>query len=266
MAQQNVFLGLPLLLLAEEVVLLVEDGESLLFCPPPTGTSDLVSYLTLGHAALVDDAGSNMRYATRDQLTQWDESRSADVRAQQEAAASSQAITGVPKGPDNSEAASKKRQVREAKKAAAAAAKASLLAAETLNEPAALDDISQLLTTEEAHPDAADETVADSVEPQASSTSPPLPMHTVTIPATSSSLPWLSSLTLSAPVPSSSLYPTSNFVHSTLASATEARIWNYPSTLEERARCAVFRSLHKQGYWMGGGLKFGGDWLVYPGS
>lgn len=53
--------------------------------------------------------------------------------------------------------------------------------------------------------------------------------------------------------------------YSTIASARAAGIWDYPSTLNERAKCGVFRGLWEQGYFMGGGIKFGGDYLVYPG-
>lgn len=53
--------------------------------------------------------------------------------------------------------------------------------------------------------------------------------------------------------------------YSTLKEASEAGLWTYPNTPEESARCAVFHDLWKQGYYMGNGLRFGGDWLVYPG-
>lgn len=53
--------------------------------------------------------------------------------------------------------------------------------------------------------------------------------------------------------------------YSTIVSAKAAGIWEYPSNLQERARCGVFRDLWEQGYFMGGGIKFGGDYLVYPG-
>jgi len=53
---------------------------------------------------------------------------------------------------------------------------------------------------------------------------------------------------------------------STLESAKAAGIWNFPATLHEKARCAVFRDLWEQGYFMGSGIKFGGDYLVYPGQ
>ena len=76
------------------------------------------------------------------------------------------------------------------------------------------------------------------------------PQYTVNIPASSSLLPWSS--------PDTGTY-------TTLAEAQTAGVWNYPSTHHERAKCGVFRSLWEQGYFMGGGIKFGGDYLVYPG-
>jgi tRNA-splicing endonuclease subunit Sen34 len=70
--------------------------------------------------------------------------------------------------------------------------------------------------------------------------------YTVHVPASSSRLEW---------------YTPDSHLHSTI----EAGIWKYPSTLQERARCGVFRSLWEQGYYMGVGIKFGGEYLVYPG-
>ena len=54
--------------------------------------------------------------------------------------------------------------------------------------------------------------------------------------------------------------------YETLDAARAACVWSYPSSAEERARCEVFRDLWEKGYYMGGGSKFGGDWLVYPGA
>jgi hypothetical protein len=52
----------------------------------------------------------------------------------------------------------------------------------------------------------------------------------------------------------------------TLQEARDAGVWTYPSNQEERAKCAVFADLWQKGYYMGNGLRFGGDWLVYPGT
>lgn len=75
--------------------------------------------------------------------------------------------------------------------------------------------------------------------------------YTVVIPTSSTTFEWYDA-------DPSCAYPT-------IAAAKEAGIWEYPSTLQERARCGVFRDLWEQGYFMGGGIKFGGDYLVYPG-
>lgn len=77
-----------------------------------------------------------------------------------------------------------------------------------------------------------------------------IPTYTVVVPGTSSSFSWYT--------PEPHTYPT-------IQSAKDAGIWSYPSDLTERAKCAVFRDLWEKGYHMGGGLKFGGDFLVYPG-
>jgi len=76
--------------------------------------------------------------------------------------------------------------------------------------------------------------------------------YVITIPASSSSLEWYSPTQASA-------------IYHTLASAREAGVWTYPSTLPERARCGVFKDLWHKGYFMGGGIKFGGEYLIYPG-
>ena len=52
----------------------------------------------------------------------------------------------------------------------------------------------------------------------------------------------------------------------TLEAAYAAGVWTYPSTLRERAKCAVFEHLHAQGYYLSTGLRFGGDFVVYPGD
>jgi len=78
-----------------------------------------------------------------------------------------------------------------------------------------------------------------------------IPPYTVAIPTTSNDFDW---------------YTATGHTHATLASARDAGVWNYPSTEDERAKCAVFRDLWEKGYYMGGGSKFGGDWLVYPGD
>jgi tRNA-splicing endonuclease subunit Sen34 len=76
------------------------------------------------------------------------------------------------------------------------------------------------------------------------------PTYTIVVPGTSASFLW---------------YTPEPHTYSTVQAAKNAGIWSYPSDLAERAKCAVFRDLWEKGYYMGGGLKFGGDFLVYPG-
>ncbi len=80
---------------------------------------------------------------------------------------------------------------------------------------------------------------------------PPPPMYNIVVPAESTSLSWYH--------PDSSRYDS-------MTAAKEAGLWSYPSNLQERAKCGIFRSLWEQGYFMGSGIKFGGDYLVYPGK
>jgi tRNA-splicing endonuclease subunit Sen34 len=75
-------------------------------------------------------------------------------------------------------------------------------------------------------------------------------LYTVVIPASSTSFEW---------------YNDNTCLFTTIQAAKEAGIWEYPSNLHERAKCGVFRGLWEQGMYMGGGIKFGGDYLVYPG-
>lgn len=75
--------------------------------------------------------------------------------------------------------------------------------------------------------------------------------YTVTIPTSSSRLDWY--------------YPKEHVYH-TIATARSAGFWSFPLTSEERARCGIFRALWEKGYYMGCGIKFGGEYLVYPGA
>ena len=75
--------------------------------------------------------------------------------------------------------------------------------------------------------------------------------YTVHIVGTSDHLPW---------------YQPHTQAYHTLHEAKAAKLWTYPTTAFQRAKCAVFHDLWKKGYYMGGGLKFGGDFLVYRGG
>ena len=61
--------------------------------------------------------------------------------------------------------------------------------------------------------------------------------------------------------------------YSDLQQAAQAGVYIYPPTKMTakgvtlaRARCDVYEDLWKKGYYLGSGLKFGGDFLAYPGD
>jgi tRNA-splicing endonuclease subunit Sen34 len=122
------------------------------------------------------------------------------------------------------------------------------------SKDSSMSDKAQLIREQRAARRAA--TTVNKIEAEVSEDpikAPPLstvPTYTVVLPGTSTSFSWYT--------PEPHAYPTTQ-------AAKDAGIWSYPSNLTERAKCAVFRDLWEQGYYMGGGLKFGGDFLVYPG-
>lgn len=214
LSQQNVFLGVPLVLQPEEAVLLVDKGRDLLLTFKIKGSYQ--DYM-LGFALLVDDpaAHSSPELAA---LERWNSERKELVQSQV-AALEAKDTKDHSKDRSLSEKAQQKREEREARRVAAAANKT---------------DADPGLVVAEA-PIRPPQTV---------------PAYTVVVPGTSTSFPW---------------YTPTPHTYSTIQAAKHAGIWSYPSDLIERAKCAVFRDLWDKGYYMGGGLKFGGDFLVYPG-
>ena len=83
-------------------------------------------------------------------------------------------------------------------------------------------------------------------------------VYTVSVPTTSDKFAWYDYNDDAA--------SSQRHTYETLDAARAARVWSFPSSAEERVRCEVFRDLWEKGYYMGGGSKFGGDWLVYPGA
>ena len=214
LSQQNVFLGVPLSLLPEEAVLLVEKGEK----PSLTSGTLEISWGRIGFAVLIDDpsAHSSPELVA---LENWNLERSNSIQDQIAAKSGNE---GNRKDRSISEKAQQKRDQREARRAASA------------NKT---DANASLGVVEDPIP-----------EPRPPQTTP---AYTVVIPGTSTSFSW---------------YTPEPHAYSTVQAAKDAGIWSYPSNLSERAKCAVFRDLWEKGYSMGGGLKFGGDFLVYPGA
>jgi tRNA-splicing endonuclease subunit Sen34 len=77
--------------------------------------------------------------------------------------------------------------------------------------------------------------------------------HSITIPSTSSNLEWYN-------------VQLGENAFGSLSSAARAGLWHYPSTANQRARCAAFDAFRAKEYYMGKGLRFGGDFVVYPGE
>lgn len=211
LSQQNVFLGVPLVLLPEEAVLLVSKQL----------------------AVFVDDPHAH-RPPAPTELAQWNKERIASVHAQLAAAEAKEVAERGSVSRAMSEEAVRKRREREEKRAAAARAKAIAEGADPDSVP-----LPHAPVPSQERPATPSASLANAV-------------YTVTVPADSAAeLSWYS--------PEASMY-------TTLEDAKAAGVWTYPSTPFERAKCEVFRDLWEKGHYMGGGIKFGGDFLVYPGD
>ncbi|KAG9019600.1 tRNA-splicing endonuclease subunit [Tulasnella sp. 427] len=222
LAQQNVFLGLPLSLMAEEAVYLVEKGV----------------------AVLLDNASANTIPPSSAELAEWRKGVVDYRTASQDHLAKLRKEKEVSKGKQDTEEAQRKRMAREARKKSAPAS-------DPLHSTAEGNSEVPLTTTtaaEELFVPNEEETTPHQAkakdDKKAEDTS-----YTVLIPSTTEDHPWFQPP-----------------VYETIDAAKEAGVWTYPSTPIERAKCAVYKDLIDQGYFLGGGLKFGGDWLVYPGD
>lgn len=200
LSQQNVFLGVPLILMPEEAVYLVEKQGAVFvndcqghFTPSDAQLQNWVSEQdALSHQLLISHIKETGRSAP---------------------------------GHVMSEAALKKRREREESKAKL-----------TVTDQDAALDTSPALTP-----------IQSAQGTHQSST------YTLTIPASSTTFDWY--------LPNSE-----GCVYSSVESAKQAGIWDFPSSPHERSRCAIFRDLREKGYFIGGGIKFGGEYLVYPGD
>ncbi|KAJ9091119.1 hypothetical protein QFC20_007726 [Naganishia adeliensis] len=195
-AQQNLFLGLPLVLMPEEVVLLLENE---------------ICHLVYTPRAIRPPTPHEIAQHTADRLTSIHEMQVAAVAAAEEKKRAFQSKREGGKG--------KREERRKEGK-----------------EEAGLFVPPPPTTTATATPTSS----------QAYFSS--VPSH-----LTTSTHPWF------RPTEGESLF------HS-LPSAREAGVWTYPSTPLERARCATFRKVWTEGMFMGQGVKFGGEFLVYPGD
>jgi len=192
LSQQNIFLGLPLVLMEEEVVLLLEEG----------------------FAFLIDDPNAHLQ-PNQDVAFEWNK------RSKQQASLTGTSTPGQQEPTKEkhalSETALAKRAARQRKREADNHLDNSLLNSINSNSHQSVEE-------------------------------PDLRFPVI---RPSSELPW---------------YRPKEQVYSSLEAASKAGIWAYPSTSFQRARCDVFKYIWSQGNFLGTGIKFGGDFLVYPGD
>ncbi|KAF5365624.1 hypothetical protein D9758_003283 [Tetrapyrgos nigripes] len=207
LSQQNVFLGVPLVLMPEEVVLLVEKEI----------------------AVLVNDPHAYPE-PTPAQIKNWNAEQQAIVQHQQALFESKEKTDPKVSERVMSEEAIRKRKERELRR-----------------QQKALSQQDSLLLSDEQPSGSS----SVSVQKQPTSETEPNTSFNVTVPAVSSKMEW---------------YSPDRQTYTTIESAKEAGLWDCPSDLHDRAKCGVFRDLWEQGYFMGGGIRFGGDYLIYPGD
>ncbi|KAF8638910.1 hypothetical protein AX17_001961 [Amanita inopinata Kibby_2008] len=208
LSQQNLFLGIPLILMPEEVIYLVETG----LCHNTSASLFLIAITEI--AAIVDDSKAYPTPSSAD-MNVW-------VSEQQEAIKCQLTIGAEERkrslhGHSVSEEASIKRREREERRE---------------------------MTTDASTPPF----TQSSVSPSDSSAN-----YTLVIPASSTSFDWY-------------LPTNARCIYTSIAAAKVAGVWNFPSNSHENARCNIFRDLRGKGYFIGGGIKFGGDYLIYPGD
>lgn len=184
---------------------------------------------------LVDDPAAHIQ-PSLSELESWNNEQQVSFR--QQVAANELKAAKKDKSRPLSEEATKKRKEREERKRLAAQKLVQEVNAEDINVPSPSPETTQ-----------GEEETLDKTSRSATPELSALANYTITIPAISE-YQWYSSDQVTFP---------------TIVAAQEAGVWTYPSNLNERARCGVFRSLWEQGYFMGSGIKFGGDYLVYPG-
>lgn len=196
-------------------------------------------------AVLIDDPHAHHRPLSS-QLEKWNAERIGGIQAQIAASEVKEAQDQAASR-SMSEAAIRKRKEREEKRAAAARAKA---LAEGNDPNSAAESIFTPTPTPSSHtpntqsPNTHFLTGTGGIAPHA--------VYTVTVPGSSAAeLEW---------------YSSHGCAYSTIEDAKAAGIWSYPTSLFERAKCGVFQDLWESGHFMGGGIKFGGDFLVYPGK
>ncbi|GAA5894080.1 hypothetical protein JCM8208_002343 [Rhodotorula glutinis] len=239
--QQNVFLGLPLVLLPEEVVLLMRNNL----------------------AVLVDDSAAHLP-PTPAQAASYAASRSSAITAQREASLASEAERKALHEAKHADEIAAKRRAKDERRRAQAArevAEKGAMAQEEEGEGRIEVSVPPLREGETTTGPPASAAAAGAPASPSPLPAPPTPAsrdlsavaYTIIIEPRSSSLAWYDPSLPRA-------------TYSTLEAASTAGVWSYPQTPLQEARCRVFEDLWRRGHYMGGGLRFGGDFLVYPGD
>jgi len=207
LAQQNVFLGLPLQLMPEEVVVLVE----------------------LGIAVLVDDLNSH-RPATLEESAEYQIKREQEIEEERR-------LTVI----RDSERRNAAKEVYRAQiEAADQKRRARQQQAQQIDQGS---DHTAEIQQGMLPPDSTDDSKSTT---DTSKVAYFVPIHLQSQPPTHS--------------------PEGPNLFHHLDAAREAGLWTYPNDKYQKARCAVFSALWRQGMFLGIGLKFGCDFLVYPGD
>ncbi|GJN88574.1 hypothetical protein Rhopal_001540-T1 [Rhodotorula paludigena] len=241
--QQNTFLGLPLVLLPEEAVLLVRNKI----------------------AVLVDDRAAH-RPASTAQAASYASSREGAIAAQREHAYRSEQahkremerVHGDKIALKRREKEERRRKEREARGEAAEGEGEGEGGSFQVDVPPLKEGAATTGPPAGAGPSSSAPVPVAPPASESDSAAAPLPdlsshPYTIIIEPRSTSFAWYD--------PS---FP--SVTYSTLEAASEAGVWSYPQTPLQEARCRVFEDLWRKGYYMGGGLRFGGDFLVYPGD
>ncbi|PLW53296.1 hypothetical protein PCANC_06190 [Puccinia coronata f. sp. avenae] len=207
LAQQNVFLGLPLQLMPEEVVVLVE----------------------LGLAVLVDDVSSH-RQVTLEEAAEYQTKRDQEIQEEQR-------LTLIR---DTERRAAAKEVYRSQIEAADQKRRARQQQADGVKQgPGHPVEIQEGMLP----PDNVDDSKSTNNTSQVAYF---VPVHLQSQPPAHS--------------------PEGSNVYHNLEAARQRGLWTYPDDKYQKARCAVFSALWRQGMFLGIGLKFGCDFLVYPGD
>lgn len=205
----------------------------------PIATHFVTTFFHTGLAILVDDPSAHHDPSSA-QLARWDSERLRGIEEQVALAEEYEARKALNPDRAMSDEAILKRKEREEKRARG-----------NVNSLEPNESLSTPVTTERIPEPTESSRITRSHRSDVIAVRHPTTPYTAHVPGSSSTFEWYAPLTHS---------------FTTVEAARGAGLWDYPETPNQRARCAVFRDLWEQGYFMGSGIKFGGEYLVYPGT